>query len=53
MKKIKVDGVWLTEETEIKQGITKAFQLQFMDPGSWRPSILEIQFATLERFEAA
>ena len=29
------------------------FQVQFTDPGSWRPSILRIQFATLERSEAA
>ena len=53
MQKIKVDGVWLTEEAKIKQGITKAFQLHFTNPGSWRPSILGIQFATLERSEAA
>ena len=48
-----VGGEWLTEEAEIKQGIIKAFQLQFTDPGSWHPSILGIKFATLERFEAA
>ena len=53
MQKIKVGSEWLIEEAEIKQGIGKAFQLQFTDQGSWHPSILGIQFATLERFEAA
>ena len=52
-RKLRWMGVWLTEEAEIKQGIIKAFQLQFTDLRSWHPSILGIQFATLERSEAA
>ena len=52
-QKIKVDGVSLIEDVEIKQGIARAFQLQFTDPRSWHPSIMGIQFATLDRSEAA
>ena len=43
----------MTKEAKIKQGIAKAFQLQFTDPRSWCPFILGIQFVTLERSEAA
>ncbi|RVW46228.1 LINE-1 retrotransposable element ORF2 protein [Vitis vinifera] len=44
LSKIKVDGVWLTEEQEIKRGVVRAFKDQLTDPGGWHPSMEGLDF---------
>ena len=36
MGKIKIEGRWVEEESEICKGIAEAFQSLFIDPGGWR-----------------
>ena len=37
--KIRINGVWLTEENGIKEGIVNAFRSLLSNPGDWRPSV--------------
>ena len=53
MGKIKIDGRWVEEESEIRKGVVEAFQSLLMDPGGWRPNFpsvapsdIGLEFAT-------
>ena len=37
--KIRINGVWLTEENGIKEGIVNAFRSLLSNPGDWHPSV--------------
>ncbi|KAL6342305.1 hypothetical protein AAG906_007519 [Vitis piasezkii] len=55
--KIRINGVWLTEENGIKEGIVNAFRSLLSNPGDWRPShmdacALEMPFTEDEVFDA-
>ena len=47
MDKIKINGVWFSEENEIKEGVVKAFRSLLSNPRDWRP-LSGLQFETLE-----
>ncbi|RVX19759.1 Transposon TX1 uncharacterized 149 kDa protein [Vitis vinifera] len=53
MEEIKVDGVWLTEEQEIKRGVVRAFKDQLTDPGGWHPSMEGLDFNRIGDEDAA
>ena len=53
LSKIKVDGVWLTEEQEIKRGVVRAFKDQLTDPGGWHPSMEGLDFNRIGNEDAA
>ncbi|RVW46790.1 Homeobox-DDT domain protein RLT2 [Vitis vinifera] len=53
LSKIKVDGVWLTEEQEIKRGVVRAFKDQLTDPGGWHPSMEGLDFNRIGDEDAA
>ncbi|RVW55706.1 LINE-1 retrotransposable element ORF2 protein [Vitis vinifera] len=53
LKKIKVNGNWLSEEQEIQRGVVRAFQSLLSDPGGWRPSVNNLEFDSIGVEEAA
>ncbi|RVW78519.1 putative mitochondrial protein [Vitis vinifera] len=53
LSKIKIDGVWLTEEQEIKGGVVGAFKDLLTDPGGWHPSMEGLDFNRIGDEEAA
>ena len=44
MSKIKLNGIWLTEEQEIKGGMVSAFQNLLSNPGDWCPTLNGLDF---------
>ncbi|RVW31827.1 putative ribonuclease H protein [Vitis vinifera] len=50
--RIKINGVWLTEENDIREGIANAFKTLLSNPGKWRPSVSGLQFEMLEPLDA-
>ncbi|RVX10471.1 Transposon TX1 uncharacterized 149 kDa protein [Vitis vinifera] len=50
--KIRINGVWLSEENEIKEGIVNAFRSLLFNPGDWRPPLSGLQCETLENMDA-
>ncbi|RVW43416.1 Transposon TX1 uncharacterized 149 kDa protein [Vitis vinifera] len=50
--RIKVNGDWLTEENDIREGIANAFKTLLSNPGDWRPSVSGLQFEMLEQLDA-
>lgn len=45
--KVKINGVCLTKEIEIKEGIVRAFHNHFLELGEWRFSIRDTNFGML------
>ena len=52
VEKIRINGVWLSEETEIKEGVVNAFRSSLSNPGDWCPPLSWLQCETLENFDA-
>ena len=50
--RIKIYGIWLTEDQEIREGVTNAFHLILSDNMDWRAEIDGLSFSTL-KFEEA
>ncbi|KAL6335980.1 hypothetical protein AAG906_003606 [Vitis piasezkii] len=46
--KIKINGTWLLEEKDIKEGVVQAFQALLTNSGDWRPSLNGLLFEGLE-----
>ena len=44
LRKIKISGVWCTEENEIQEGVARAFQNLLLEPGDWHPSLAGLDF---------
>ena len=42
--KIKINGIRLTEEREIKEGVVNAFQQQFSESSGWKADIGSLLF---------
>ena len=53
MSKIKLNGIWLIEEQEIKGGMVSALQNLLVDPSDWRPSLYGLDFYRIDVEEAA
>ena len=53
LKKIKVSGIWLSEDQEIQRGVVRAYQDLLSDPGGWHPSMSSLEFDSIGREEAA
>ena len=51
LTRVKVNGRWLTEESEIKEEVSKAFQGLLADPGGWKPNIDGLIFERLEELD--
>lgn len=50
--KIKINGAWLSQENDIKEGIVRAFQILLIEPVEWRPNLNALLFEGLEAQEA-
>ena len=48
MTKVKVNGRWFTEEIEIKEEVSRAFQGLLSDPDGWKPNIDGLNFERLD-----
>ena len=44
LKKIKINGLWLSEEQEIKRGVVRAYQNLLSDPDGWHFSLNSLEF---------
>ncbi|KAJ9707979.1 hypothetical protein PVL29_000172 [Vitis rotundifolia] len=49
---IKINGVWLTEDQEVREGIVSAFQQSFSEEPGWRADIEGLQLNQLNSREA-
>ena len=52
LAKIKINGVWLFEERELREGISRAFQTLLTDNLSWRAELDGLSFSTLNPNDA-
>ncbi|RVW71613.1 Transposon TX1 uncharacterized 149 kDa protein [Vitis vinifera] len=53
LKKIKVRGIWLSDDQDIQRGVVRAYQDLLSNPGGWHPSISSLEFDRIGREEAA
>ena len=53
LKKIKINGTWLSEEHDIQRGVVRAFKDLLSDSGGWRPCCNNIEFDSIGDEEAA
>ncbi|RVX03362.1 hypothetical protein CK203_019838 [Vitis vinifera] len=53
LKKIKVRGIWLSDDQDIQRGVVRAYQDLLSDPGGWHPSMSSLEFDSIGREEAA
>ena len=53
LKKIKVRGIWLSDNQDIQRGVVRAYQDLLSELGGWHPSISSLEFDRIGREEAA
>ena len=53
LKKIKINGIWLSEDQEIQRGVVRAYQNLLSDPGGWHLSLNGLEFDRIRVEEAA
>ena len=51
MDKIRINGVWLSEENEIKEGVVNVFRSLLSNPGDWHPPLSGLQCETLKNLD--
>ena len=51
LTRAKMNGMWLTEEIEIKEEVSRAFQGLLADPGDWKPDIDGLNLERLEEVD--
>ncbi|RVW43419.1 putative mitochondrial protein [Vitis vinifera] len=52
MERIRINGVWKSEENGMSEGIVNAFKTLLSNPGDWRPSLAGLQCEQLQRLDA-
>ena len=53
MVKIKINGTWVTEECDIKDGVVQVFNSFLFETEEWRPKCNELQVGVLGGEDAA
>lgn len=53
LSRVKINGSWLTEENEVRNGVMNEFKLLLSTVEGWRPSIRGMSFKRLEPVVAA
>ena len=48
MARVKINGTWLIEENEIRDGMVNAFKVLLSTARNWRPDFSGLSFARLE-----
>ena len=51
LTRVKVNGRWLIEESEIKEKVSRAFQGLLADPSDWKPGIDGLNFERLNEVD--
>ena len=51
LTRVKVNGRWFTEESEIKEEVSRAFQGLLADPSDWKPSLDGFNFERLDELD--
>ncbi|RVW79159.1 Apoptosis inhibitor 5-like protein API5 [Vitis vinifera] len=51
MAKVKVNGTWITEDSDIKEEVGRVFQKLLSTTGEWRPSLSALSFERLDSME--
>ena len=51
MARVKINGVWLTEEAEMKEGEVRHFQNLLTKTNEWRAGVNDLSFKQLEGHE--
>ncbi|RVW64332.1 putative ribonuclease H protein [Vitis vinifera] len=52
MERIRINGVWKSEENGMSEGIVNAFRTLSSNPGEWRPSLAGLQCEQLQNLDA-
>ena len=52
MERIRINGVWKSEENGMSEGIVNAFRTLSSNPGEWRPSLTGLQCEQLQNLDA-
>ncbi|WJZ83279.1 hypothetical protein VitviT2T_002974 [Vitis vinifera] len=52
MERIRINGVWKSEENGMSEGIVNAFRTLLSNPGEWRPSLAGLQCEQLQNLDA-
>ena len=52
MDKIKINGVWLSEEQEVREGVANAYQQMLSEDSNWKAAIGRLQLDQLSHQEA-
>ena len=52
MDRIKINGVWLTEEKDVREGVVNAFQHLLTENSDWKADIERLQLEQLNQQEA-
>ena len=52
MARIKINGMWITEDNEIKEELSRAFQKLLSTTDEWRPNLSDMSFERLGSMEA-
>ena len=47
MRKIKIEGKWFEEESEIRKGVVDAFQSLLTNPGGWCPNFPSVALSEI------
>ena len=48
MARVKIDGVWVTQDKDLRVAMGRAFQLLLFTNDDWRPNLSELSFERLE-----
>ena len=51
VNKIRINGVWILEENEIKEGVVNVFRSLLSNPGDWHPPLSGLQCETLKNLD--
>ena len=53
ISKLRINGAWIYEESDLKTNITKVFESLMSNPREWRASIEGLTFARINEGEAS
>ena len=53
LHKIKIDGIWYSEEREIRQGVMEAFKKMLVNRGERRVSPMGLELSRIDELEAS
>ena len=52
LDRIKIDGVWLLEEQEVREGVANAYQQMLSEDSGWKADIGRLQLDQISQQEA-